>query len=296
MQYQSINLKKPFSISKIVSVHYFEYTKDYLYTGEKHDFWELVYVDKGSVYIKRGNRWLALEQGEIIFHHPNEFHNIRANGIVAPNLIVIAFQCNSSAMNFFKHKRLSLSDYEKHLLANIIIEAKETFSSPLDDPTLKKLVRKKESLFGSEQMISTVLEQFLISITRNTGTVTTNTTTFQRNTEEKILNDVIDFLHENIHEKLVFQQVIDHIGISASGLKNLFKKKVGVGVMQYFTNLKMNAAKKMIREENLNVTQISSTLGFDSVHLFSRRFRQITGMSPTEYGKSVKAEFEFIKK
>ncbi len=294
VDYQFTTLKKVFSISKIVMVHYFEYTKDYLYIGEKHDFWEMVYVDKGSVDIQRKNQWFSLNQGEIVFHPPGEYHNLRSNGIVAPNLIVIAFQCNSSAMSFFTQKQCSLSDYEKSLLANLILESKKVFSSPLDDPTLKKLERKKETAFGAEQMISILLELFLISLTRNSDVLPFNTTTVHRKTGDKIVNDVLDFLQENIHEKIVFKQVIDHIGVSASGLKSIFKRKMGTGVMSYFTRMKMETAKKMIREGTLNITQISVTLGFDSIHLFSRRFRQITGMSPTEYAKSVKIEFEYF--
>lgn len=294
MDYRLTVLKKMFSITKIVSVHYFEYTKDYLYTGEKHNFWEFVYVDKGRVDIQRENQWFSLEQGEIVFHEPGEYHNLRSNGIVAPNLIVISFQCTSVAMEFFKKKDFTLSDNEKHLLARIIGETKESFQSPLNDPTLKKLERRKDVLFGAEQMISVLLETLLISIIRNYGTVSKTTTTLQRTTEEAVVGKVIEFLQENLHEKLVFRQVIDHIGMSASGLKTIFNKKTGMGVMKYFTRMKMDAAKIMIREGNLNITQISASLGFDSIHLFSRRFRQITGMSPTEYAKSVKIEFETI--
>lgn len=292
MDYQFTMLKKLFSIAKIVTVHYFEYTKNYLYIGEKHNFWEFVYVDKGSVDIQRENRWFSLKQGEIVFHKPDEYHNLRSNGVVAPNLVVISFQCNSPAMKFFEKKIFTLSDHEKHLLASIVSEAKASFTSPLDDPTLKKLERRKNILFGSEQMISILLESFLISIVRNYGIISENTTTLQRNTEDAIVNDVVNFLQDNIHQKLVFRDVLDYVGMSASGLKSIFKKKTGVGVMSYFTKMKMDVAKKMIREENLNITQISSSLGFDSIHLFSRRFKQLNGMSPTEYAKSVKAEFD----
>ncbi len=293
MKYQFTILKKVLSVSKIVSVHYFEYTKDYLYIGESHNFWELVYVDKGSVDIQRENQWFSLKQGQVVFHQPEEYHNLRSNGVDAPNLVVIAFQCNASAMSFFEKKQFHLSDYEKQLLAKVVSEAKEAFSSPLNDPTLKKLERKNTVLFGSEQMISSYLEQFLISIIRNMGSISLNTTTLHRKTEDGMVNDVLEFLQDNLHEKLVFQQVLDHIGVSASGLKSTFKRKMGTGVMNYFTGMKIEAAKKLIREGNLNITQISGILGFDSIHLFSRRFRQLTGMSPTEYAKSIKIEFDF---
>lgn len=52
--------------------------------------------------------------------------------------------------------------------------------------------------------------------------------------------------------------------------------------------MKMEAARGLIREGQLNITEISSRLGFSSVHYFSRRFKKLTGMTPTEYARSVK--------
>jgi len=292
MNYTPISLKKVFNINKIVTVHYFEYEKDYAYIGEEHDFWEMVYVDKGEIDIIMGNEQKRLEQGNIAFHQPGEYHNLKATGHSAPNLIIISFVCTSASMEFFKRRILPLSDMEKHLLASIIQESLQSFSSPLEDTFLTRLSRKEFSLFGAEQMISTSLEQLLISLYRNFGALQRNSTTLKRRIEQDALSNVLTYLQNNICEKLTLQQIADNVGISCTGLKTLFKEKIGEGVITHFTKMKMDIAKAMIREGNYNISQISAYLGFDSIHLFSRRFKQITGMSPTEYGKSVKVEFE----
>ena len=295
MEYTPLKMERVIKIEKLYSLHYFQFAAGYIFPGEKHNFWEMVYIDRGEADIGAGKQVIRLRQGQAIFHQPSEYHNLRANGVVAPNLVVIAFQCQSPAMDFFRRKTVFLSDTEKHLLANIIFEAKEAFDSPLEDPTLKKLERKKDALFGAEQMISLSLEHFLISLHRSYGDIPFNTTTLHRGFGQGVVSDVVSFLQENIQEKLVFQQVLDRIGISASSLKSVFKETMGMGVMNYFTKMKMETAKKLIREGNLNITQIANSLGYDSIHLLSRRFRQMTGMSPTEYGKSVKIEFENIR-
>ncbi len=296
MNYQLTALKKVFSVSKIATVHYFEYEKDFFFVGEQHDFWEIIYVDKGKIEIARDQEWFLLEQGQAVFYQPNEYHNLRANGIDAPNLVIITFQCRSASMEFFKRKTFPLSDFEKHLLAQIVFEAKQAFSSPLEDTFLSKLERRKDAPFGAEQMLLLSLEQLLISLYRSYGEVPFVTSTLRRGLEQDVVADVLRYLQENIQEKLVFQQVLNRIGISGSSLKVIFKEKMGMGVMQYFSKMKMEAAKTLIREGNLNISQIAGYLGFDSIHLFSRRFRQMTGMSPTEYGKSVKVEFEHLSK
>ena len=70
--------------------------------------------------------------------------------------------------------------------------------------------------------------------------------------------------------------------IGRSQLQKLFHTYTGGGVMEYFGNLKIQAARRMIRDGRLNFTQIAARLGFQSVHYFSRRFRKVTGMSPRE--------------
>lgn len=49
----------------------------------------------------------------------------------------------------------------------------------------------------------------------------------------------------------------------------------------------MRAAKKLIREDNLTITQISERLGYTSIHHFTRMFKRVTGFSPTAYKTSV---------
>ena len=117
MEYVTTLLKEVLSVKKTVSVHYFEFASDYIYEGEKHDFWEFLYVDKGVVEVMADTKGYKLKQGEMIFHKPNEFHNVWANGKVAPNIVVISFECKSPAMKFFENKIISIGDHEKNLLA-----------------------------------------------------------------------------------------------------------------------------------------------------------------------------------
>ncbi|MBQ8859401.1 MAG: AraC family ligand binding domain-containing protein, partial [Clostridia bacterium] len=80
MSYVGTKLHKEISVEELYTVHYFEYSNTYRYPGESHDFWECVYVDRGEVVITAGEEELCLSRGEILFHAPNEWHTLRANG------------------------------------------------------------------------------------------------------------------------------------------------------------------------------------------------------------------------
>ena len=91
-------VKQPLSsvitVEKVISLHYFEFTRDFTYDGEKHPFWELVFIDKGEMEVIADNKVSLLKKDEMIFHKPNEFHSILCNGKIAPNVIILSFDCN----------------------------------------------------------------------------------------------------------------------------------------------------------------------------------------------------------
>ena len=128
MRIDGITLRQSFLLRRLCSVHYFEFSKNYMFAGEQHDFWELVYVDKGEIVATAGEREFPLRQGEILFHCPNEWHNIRANGTVAPNVMIVSFECRSAAMERFVGAKLSVTEPEKQILSGILSESREAFS------------------------------------------------------------------------------------------------------------------------------------------------------------------------
>ena len=88
--YEPLTLKQEIVIEKIVTIHYFEYTSDFFFPGELHDFWEFLFVDKGEIDVVADTKSFTLKKGELIFHKPMEFHSLKANGVIAPNLVVMA--------------------------------------------------------------------------------------------------------------------------------------------------------------------------------------------------------------
>ena len=57
---------------------------------------------------------------------------------------------------------------------------------------------------------------------------------------------------------------------------------------RYLTALRIGEAKRLIREGNLTFTQIAERIGIESIYYFSNLFKKQTGMSPTEYEKTLK--------
>lgn len=279
------------NIEKIVTIHYFEFASDYIFKGEKHDFWEFLYVDKGEVEVMADTKGYRLTQGDIIFHKPNEFHSEWANGKAAPNLMIMSFECKDPAMDYFSNKIMQLEAPEKNLIAEILKEAKIAYSNALGGHN--KLVKQPNPLFGSEQLIKMFLEMLLIKLIRKDSYVHSskrlNENTLEK-LEKSLVDNIIEYMHENISSNLTFEEICNYFSLGKTYLKNLFKNKTNVGAMTYFRNLKIDEAKTLIRQKQHNFTEIAYMLGYKSVHSFSRSFKEATAMSPSEYAASVKAK------
>ena len=301
MGYNGIIFKKSLSISKIYSIHYFEYMSNFSFEGETHDFWEFVCVDKGEVNVTAGDEVSVLKRGDIAFHQPNEFHSVHATGKVAPNLVVVSFHCEDEAMSFFRKKTLKIDETERNLLADIIIEARRCFDCRLDDPYLQNMPRKEPELFGAGQLICLYLEQLLIHLIRRYSNPlavpkqivkTEPPKSTKSKSDAEIFSRVTDYLGVRINSTVSIEQICRDNLVGRSQLQKIFKERCGLGIIEYFSLLKINAAKEMIRTGHLNFTQISEQLGYSSIHYFSRQFKKSTGMTPSEYALSIKAMAE----
>ncbi|MEG2232252.1 MAG: AraC family ligand binding domain-containing protein, partial [Lachnospiraceae bacterium] len=240
MAYESITLQQEIQIDQIVSIHYFEYMSDFTFGGESHDFWEFLCVDKGVINVIADAKTYTLQKGDIIFHKPNEFHNVLANGIIAPNLVVIGFECSSDRMDFFRDKILQIGEAERSLLGLLIKEAHNTFASGLDDPYCEKLIRKEITPFGSEQFIKMYLQEILLRLIRTYSAehvrMVLPKSTKQRS-EDELFHKVISYMEENLSKHLTIEQICRDNLMGRSILQKLFREHTEYSVIDYFSSM-----------------------------------------------------------
>ncbi len=98
---------------------------------------------------------------------------------------------------------------------------------------------------------------------------------------------ICDFMKENIYNSITLKDICTHFLIGKTQLCQIFKDSTGKSPMEYYVELKIKEAKKLIRDNSYSVSQISEMLSYSTIHIFSRAFKKSVGMSPTDYGKSI---------
>ncbi len=111
----------------------------------------------------------------------------------------------------------------------------------------------------------------------------------KRKADDALFAQIKEYTESHICETLTIEQLCRSNSIGRSQLQKLFRSRSGYGTIEYFSRMKIDLAKQMIREDQYNFTQIADAIGFSSVHYFSRQFKKITGMTPSEYASSIKA-------
>lgn len=278
-------------VDKIITLFYMELSKSFRYDGEQHDFWEMVYIDKGEMICTADKSRFILKSGEMTFHKPNEFHNLSGDNRVAPNVSIITFECKSRAMKYFEGKIFRLDAEEKGLLSMLFAEGLSCFRMEDEqNPLLQNLKKIEDAPFGSSQMTKNLLEAFLIRLHRHTDVLTKKMRRSYVIDGVDVpwgIKEILDYLHANIYGKVTIADVARVTGKSESSVKQLFSSYRRDGIIAYYTRLKINEAKRLIREGKYNMTQISDMLHFSNPQYFSRCFKAVTNKTPSEYKASI---------
>ena len=290
MEFKLKDFNIQLEVSKIANIHYFEFTQRYHTTNGSHNFCELLYVDRGSIFVRSENYCGILSDNQLIIHRPNELHSLECDASIAPNVIIIGFECMCDELEPFSKTSITLSPDQKKLLSEIMKEGMSVYAPPYDLPNTLEMKKREEYPFGADQLIKLRLETLLISLIRDVKKL--------QQSSEDIIDEITDI--ENIHqyicehytEKILLDNICFIFGTNKTTLCNSFKKKYNSTVLNYINHLRIKDAKSLLRQNELSVTEISEMLGFNSIHYFCRVFKKTTGQSPKEYIKTIRSKLE----
>ncbi len=289
MEFKLKRFEKKIEVTRIANIHYFEFARQYQTFKDNHAFRELVYVDTGAINVEAENFCGRLTENMLIIHKTGEIHSLTCPEDSAPNVIIIGFECRADELDLFSKAPVVLEDEQQKILTEIIKEGRTVFKAPYDVPNLKDMKKRRDYPFGADQMIKLKLEMLLIELVRSKMTEKTgiDSEIFDPKTHE-----IYNYVNKNFRENITLGELCFIFGTNKTTLCSSFKKAYGDTVIGYINHLKIKEAKKLLREGEYNLTEISQKLGFSSVHYFSRMFKKQQGISPSEYIRTIKSRLE----
>ncbi|MBQ6894451.1 MAG: AraC family transcriptional regulator [Clostridia bacterium] len=244
------------------------------FSGEYHDFWELVFVTDGSIYIAIEGKTRKLESGELVFYMPMEFHQMWCEDCDKAKFTVISFDGCEELLNPLRENIIKLNTEKSEELSQVYHSIHDTFDVNLNVRPKRDDIRS----IPAEIMCINNLENFLLSLL-NEKISDNQAHQSKGNLNYKL---IIDAMHENINKNLTMEGLAEICNLSVSNLKKTFRKYGNEGVMKYFNRLKINRAIKFLKR-GYTSSQIAREMGFSSQNYFSVVFKRETGMLPSEF-------------
>lgn len=283
MDFKLKKMETVISVPQIANVHFFQFPKGYQTTEDKHPFVEMIFVGTGSISIFSDEYNGTLNKNELLIHPANCKHSFSCPKRAETTLIIIGFTCDADKLAYFAKKPVPLDETQVKQLAEIVQEGRNVFAPPYNVPVYD-MIKKKHTAFGSEQMLRSLLEGFLIGLIRMYEFL-------EKSDSAKdsafTVNEIVRYIDNNFTEKITLEELAFLFRTNRSTLCKAFRTATGKSPGEYISDKKTEQAKALLARKEQSVTQIAERLNFDSVPYFCEFFKRRTGLTPSEYQKTI---------
>lgn len=234
--------------------------------SHSHAHYELNFLTSGDTRMKIGDLDIEYNSCDFILIPPKKTHLLYESKRVKFDNYVIWFEIKNDDRSLNENKVIKLHDFEGSVRF-LCSEIYHLFS---------------QSNHKEDELINIYLQGVLYHMKQ--GVIIDD---FKRKSrEDEILETATQFINANIFRwKMSVVDVANELGISSSYLSRIFQNKLGIPPMQYIIEVKLSAAKDLLKTSNLNIKQISERLLFSDPLYFSKVFSKSEGISPKEYMK-----------
>lgn len=147
---------------------------------------------------------------------------------------------------------------------------------------------EKNSNFDANKMIKWLENQTDIQTIFESLNELINHSVLKFNQEEKeniglIIKRAIEFIEEHFRESLTLNDVADQAYVSTYYLSRMFTKETGKTFVEYLNDVRINEAKKMLKNPMYKTYEVAEMVGISDPHYFSKLFKKVTKMTPTEF-------------
>ena len=258
--------------------------KNIFYDKLDASFIQFHFCISGSITFNynKGAYNLKLEEGKFLTLYNPEKHltidaSVAKNSKVISVLIPIVefhklFSSSSSDIPFFENKSLNQKHYSENLISNsILIVLNQIIKNDMDNSTRSLLYKAK------------IYELFSL-IFKKTKEIDLDQCPFLNNDENlKKIAKAKDVILKDIKNPPSLIELSKTIDLSLKNLKKGFKEIYGKPVYKYLFDFKMERAKQLLSNGNLNVNEVSYDLGYSSSSHFIAAFKKKYGITPRTY-------------
>lgn len=263
-------------LQNILGYYYRIRTPGYHFAGEQHQFFELTYVDTGTLYTEVDGMPYRLGEKDLIIYGPGQFHSQHTDN-QAVSYVTIMFNMENISPDLPHNWHAVLTNrvfpYNKKIYTLIKTLVHESSSgAPYTDSLMHCLL--------TETIVRLLQGVYSTPAAQPSSVV-------RQNYQEELFDQILSFVESKLYEPLTVADICQQFSLSRSTLQLLFKNAVNQSPKKYISDMKLERSCQMLRENKYTISEISLKLGYSSIHYFSNAFNQKYHISPSEYAKRI---------
>jgi len=266
----SASIENQFHITRLYTAFKSKYSPGHSSKGETHNFSEIVIALEGTLGVLAGNDIYTLTKGQMIIHDAMEFHRIWVEGNASyAEFLVFTFDAENTPRNHSRLLSVPDLDYAERILEKV----KDSFEiSGISVLSICKGCETQASIAVKE------LELLILNAVANSSQ------TVQKRIPRRAhqFEAIVEFLENNEHRTLTVSEIANATNMSESSVQKIALKYTGMGVISYFTYLKMTSALSMI-QSGKSIKEVALLHGYLNQNYFSTVFKSFWGESPTRF-------------
>ena len=235
-----------------------------------HDCMELIYVSEGSIHITLDDVKKTVSEGQLIIILPKQVH---AGIPHADGVKIYSF--------FLDLESLTNKTYITSQFIKPLIDGDFVFANTTNHP---KIINKLYEIINTPKKYHPVYIQGLYF--ELIGLLFEYAFISQKRSSTIKIKNILIYIQEHLSEEITPKNISEFFSYSESHLCRMFKNQMGVTVCKYVQNLRIENAKTLLLETNMEIRNISETCGFTDFSYFCRLFKASTNCSPSQFRKN----------
>ena len=249
-----------------------------------HDQYEIYYLLKGerNYFIK--DRVYKILPGNLVFINKYELHKTTDGNSNNHTRILINLRTD-----YFKQSPdIDSLFYRLFSLENNVIEFSNEGRNHIEN-LFKDIIEESQRMDAfSNLKIQSLIIDLMIFSARNGSFISDISVLTDKKVYTK-MSDIVKYINENFPQNITLPLLSNRFFISKYHLSRAFKESTGFTFIEYLNSVRIREAQRLLVESDLKIIDISQNIGFGNVSHFGRVFKEITGHSPSQYKKSMKA-------
>ena len=236
------------------------------------DFFELTHVRSGEGVVSTNGKMVRVLPGDIYISFGGDFHAIDADGKKPMVYDYLAFSVQDAQLScdvdwlvatFCDAQDRIIRDDRMDRLLPLILEER----------------RGGEAYHG--EMMETLLSEVFCLVLRAFHKRGSASPERELPDEVTLCYEMMNYIDTHIYHIRTLVEVADAMNYNYNYLSNLYKRVMGITLLDYYRQRKLKTARLLLSEEGATVSKVAALLGYSSLYTFSRAFKEMYGVAPS---------------